>query len=182
MMMRTMLVAASLMLVPSLAHAQSADPLARAREGWIECHDANTVSHTCSAFSAYRFLDSGEVMNDAIMHLNVEPLVIVYSTSTVYARGDLVCEQINRAAIDSARVTVDGQPAPREFDRQIKDAVWNVYIGVSELCTRTTTNGDVGSVTVFFDGVERPDLAVRFHWIRPDAGYTLAPAPETSHT
>ena len=33
-----------------------------------------------------------------------------------------------------------------------------------------------------FDGVERPDLAVRFRWIRPDAGYTLAPAPETSHT
>ncbi len=180
--MRALLVAAALMLAPSFAQAQSADPFARARGGWIECHDANTVARTCSAFSAYRFLESGDVMNDAIMHLNAEPLVIVYSTSTVYTRDDLVCERISRASIDSARITVDGQPAPREIDRQVKGAVWNVYTGVSELCTRTTTDADTGSVTVFFDGVERTDLAVRFHWIRPDAGYTLAPAPETSHT
>ncbi|MEQ1817935.1 MAG: hypothetical protein ABL871_04935 [Terricaulis sp.] len=181
--MRALLVAAAtLMLAPSLARAQSADPFARAREGWIECHDANTIARTCSAFGAYRFLASGEVMNDVIMHLNAEPLIIVYSTSTVYARDDLVCERISRASIESARITMDGQPAPREIDQQVKGAVWGLFANVNELCSRLTTDGDAVSVAVFFDGVERPDLAVRFRWIRPDAGYTLAPAPETSHT
>jgi hypothetical protein len=45
-----------------------------------------------------------------------------------------------------------------------------------------TTNGDVASVTVYFDGVEKPELAAQFTWVRPDAGYTLAPAPETNET
>ena len=183
MMMRAILVVAALTLAaPALAQTQSADPFARARDGWVECHDANTIARTCSAFGAYRFLDSGEVMNDVIMHINAEPLVIVYSTSTVYARDDLICERVTRDVINSARVTMDGQPAPQALDRQLKDAVWSVFVGVNELCSRLTANGDVISVAVFFDGVERPDLAARFQWIRPDAGYTLAPAPETSET
>lgn len=182
MMMRAIFVAAVLSLLPALAQAQSRDPLARARDGWVECHDANTVARTCSAFGAYRFLESGEVMNDVVMHINAEPLVIVYSSSTVYARDDLICERVTRDVINSARVTMDGQPAPQELDRQLKDAVWSVFVGVNELCSRLTAEGDVISVAVFFDGVERPELAARFRWIRPDAGYTLAPAPETSET
>jgi hypothetical protein len=182
MMLRSVLVAAALTLAPALAHAQDADPFARARDGWIECHDANTVARTCSAFSAYRFEATGEVHNDAILHINEQPLIIVYSSSTVYARDGMICEHIDRAVIDSARVTMDGQPAPRELDQQLKNAVWSVYAGTRELCARSITNGDVVSITVYFDGVERPELAAQFRWIRPEDGYTLAPAPVISET
>ena len=77
---------------------------------------------------------------------------------------------------------MDGQPAPPEFDRMVKDQVWSVFAAATELCSRVVAEGDAASVTIFFDGVERPDLALQFRWIRPDAGYTLAPAPETSAT
>jgi hypothetical protein len=180
--LRAIFVAAALTLAPALAHAQSTDPFARARDGWVECHDANTVARTCSAFSAYRFDGSGEVHNDAVLHVNAQPLIIVYSTSTVYARDAMVCEHVDRAVIYSARITMDGQPAPPQIDQQIKNTVWSVFVGVNELCSRVTTEGDAASVTVYFDGVERPEFAAQFTWIRPEDGYTLAPAPETSAT
>jgi hypothetical protein len=180
--MRAVLIAAVLTLAPALAQAQSVDPFARAREGWVECHDANTVARTCSAFGAYRFLNAGDVQNDVMMHLSSVPLIIVYSTSTVYARDGMVCERISRDSIYSARITVDGQPAPPQIDQQIKGSVWGLFAGVNELCSRLAGEGDAVTVAVFFDGVERPDLAARFTWIRPDQGYTLAPAPQTSAT
>jgi hypothetical protein len=179
-MLRAILIAAVLALAPTLGHAQTADPFARAREGWIECHDANTIARTCSGFGAYRFDDTGEVHNDAVLHLNAEPLIIIYSTSMVYARDGMICEHIDRSVIYAARITMDGQPAPSAIDQQIKNSVWSLFANVNELCSRVATDGDVASVTVYFDGVERPELAAQFRWIRPEDGYTLAPAPETS--
>lgn len=173
---------AVLLLAPAAAQAQAADPFARAREGWIECRDANTVARTCSAFSGYRFTPEGVVNNDVMMHLNAEPLIIVYSTSTVYARDGMICERVSRDVIYAARITMDGQPAPAEIDQQIKGTVWGMFANVNELCSRLNINGDVASATVYFDGVERPELAVQFRLIRPEDGYTLAPAPETSAT
>lgn len=181
MMLRPILLAAALMLAPALAHAQSADPFARARDGWVECHEANTVARTCSAIGTYRFAENGDVHNDAVMLLASQPLIVVNSTSTVYARDGMICERISRASIDQARIMVDGQPAPPAFDRQIKDSVWSVFASANEMCARTVTQGDVASVTIFFDGVEQPQLALQFRWIRPE-GYTLAPAPESSAT
>lgn len=181
MMLRSGLVAAALTLAPALAHAQEADPFARARDGWVECHDANTVARTCAAFGAYRFAETGEVHNDVVLHVATQPLIIVTSTSTVYARDGMICERLDRAVIDAARITVDGQPAPPAIDQQLKNAVWSVFAGANELCSRVTTNGDVASVTVYLDGVEKPELAAQFTWIRPE-GYTLAAAPETSDT
>ncbi|HYD86192.1 MAG TPA: hypothetical protein VEA80_01840 [Vitreimonas sp.] len=175
--MRSLVLAASLILAASgAAHAQTIDPVARAREGVIECLGPDRVARTCAAISNYRVLEGGEIANDAAVHIQNDPTVIMYGTSTLYVRDGMLCERVLRSTIDAARITIDGQPAPEDVAQSIRAAFWKALAGVTEICSRYTADGDGAAVAIYFDGVVQPELADRAIWVRPEDGYTIGAA------
>jgi hypothetical protein len=145
----------------------------RARDGAIECIGPNTVARTCAVISNYRILGGGIIQNDAAVHIQNDPTIIVYVTSMLQLRDGMLCERVRKATIDAARITVDGQPAPVDVSQSIKDLLWEELTHVEEICSRYTAEGTGAVLAIYFDGVEKPDLADRVIWVRPEDGYTL---------
>jgi len=177
--MRRLLIAfalAAAALSASPVAAQQSDPLARARDGAVECYGPNVAARTCEGMVTYRVLDNGQIASSGIIFIQDDPTLIVYSTTSVYLRDGMVCERVQRSSIDDARITMDGAPAPEEVARAIRDAVWGVFVNVTEMCSRYASEGEAVDVTIYFDGVEQPEFADRLIWIRPEDGYTLGSA------
>lgn len=163
------------------ATAQSSDPIARTREGKVECYTFDRAARTCRAMSTYRFLPGGRIVNDAIVFLQNDPHVVMYVSSDVTVRDAMICGRVEQADLEAARFEVDGVAAAPEDASSLREAVAQFFVGIGEICSRYTETGDVTLITVFVDGVERPDLADRMIWIGPDDGYTMGAAP-TSET
>lgn len=176
--MRALFVAAALgtcaLTSPSLA--QTIDPLARAGGGSIECVDANPAARTCRAMSTYRVLDDGRIVNDAIVHIRNEPHVILYGSSASFMRDGMLCSVPNAEEFYASRLTVDGAPVPPDAARQAQEAMFAAVSEFREMCSRYVADGDGAAVAVIIDGVERPDLAMRVIWVRPEDGYTIGAA------
>lgn len=161
------------LLAASTAQAQQADPLAEARAGALECLGPNQIVRTCEGITAYRFLDSGEILADGIMLISAEPHMVVYSTNNVYLRDDQVCGRVSREEIDAMHFAVNGAAAPQELTLMMRDALEQELAGIETLCVRYTADGDALAAAVFADGDLREDMGDRVIWIRPEDGYVL---------
>jgi hypothetical protein len=183
MIMRPLLACAALALSPLAAapsHAQGEDPLARSRAGAIECFTPDLNARTCRAMSAYRFLPDGRIMNDAIVLIQNNPHIIMYVSSEVFVRDAMVCGRVERKDLDAAYFEVDGVRAAAEDAAAIREAIAQMFRGMGEICTRYTPDGDGATVAAIVDGVERPDLADRMIWIRPEDGFSMGAAETTA--
>lgn len=158
------------------AGAQQADPLAPARGGAIECVGPNVAARTCEIISTYRFLPNGEIMNDYIMLIQNDPVVLAYGYEAVFVRDGMVCSPVGPADLEAMRFTIDGAPASAEVAAEIRAAFAQALSGIGEVCVRYTRAGDRMRVTVFADGVDRPDLAAEVMWIRREDGFTVGGA------
>lgn len=158
------------------SRAQDNDPIARAQGGVVECFSPNTLTRTCAGMSAYRILDDGKIASDQVVLIQNHPLVILSGTSIVYMRDGMVCDRVEQVDIDSARFTIDGAPAPADVAQSLRNALAASLSGIDELCARYTPEADGARVTVFADGVERPDLSDHMIWVRREDGCTVGVA------
>jgi hypothetical protein len=179
--MRAILAAFLACAAAGSAYAQDVDPVTRTRDGVVECFGPNIVARTCEVISSFRVLDDGQILADGVVHIQNNPAIVLYATSRLSVRDGMLCERVERATIEAARITVDGRAAEPAIERQIKDIFWNNVGAFGELCTRYTADGAGATVTFFADGVERPEMANRVIWIRPEDGYTLG-APDALRT
>ena len=158
------------------AAAQSADPFARSRDGAIECFTPDTVNHTCRAMSRYTF-GSDRIGNEAIVQLQSHPQVVMYASAAAYARDGMICGRSDLNEVRTARFTIDGAAADAETTARLRQAVQQAMSALGrEICSRYAPAGDGASVTAIIDGRERPELADRLIWIRPEDGYTIGGA------
>jgi hypothetical protein len=163
------------------AAAQSGEFLRRSQAGEVECWSPDRAARTCRAMSTYRSLEGGRIVNDAIVFLQHDPRVIMFVSSDVHVRDEMICGTVLSSDLDAAYFEIDGVRADDEQAHAIRGAVAQLFAGISEVCSRHTRDGEQFLVTAIVDGIERADLSDRMVWIRPEDGYTIDPA-ETSAT
>jgi hypothetical protein len=131
--------------------------------------------------STYRINAEGQIVNDAIVFIQHNPTLVMYVSSPVSLRDDMICGRVERSDLEAAHYELDGARATAAETRAITDAIWTTFAGMGEICSRYHPDGDAFDITVNIDGVAQPDLADRMIWIRPEDGYTID-AAEASET
>lgn len=175
--MRSVLIAAVLIssasaVTPVFAQGDD-DPFARSRGGAIECYTPDTVNRTCRAMSRYRF-EEGRIGNDAMVLIQNNPTIVMYASTTVYARDGMVCGRSDPEEVRAARFTVDGAPAEESVTIQLRQAVQAMVESTGdEVCSRFAPSAEGATAAVIIDGVEHPELVEPVIWIRSEDGYSI---------
>lgn len=178
--MRTMAAATiftmALFVAPA-AHAQS-EPLARARQGQVQCFEPDAANKTCAAIASYAFAADGTISNTSDVLIFPEPAIVMHITSPVTQRDGAVCGPIRQADIDTAQFSIDGQAASDENAQtirgQMRDQLASM-IGV-EVCSRFVPDGNGFRAVATAGGRPQPDQ--RVVWVSPSDGYRVAPPPQ----
>ncbi|MGQ0531204.1 MAG: hypothetical protein ACT4OF_00760 [Caulobacteraceae bacterium] len=159
------------------AAAQSAEVLAPAREGRLQCFEPNVAQKTCQSIGGYTFNADGAIDNAADVLTMPSPVIIMRVNSPVTVRDNAICGPLTAADIDRATFTIDGAPANEQDTSDIRAAMTE-QLGPMlnvELCmTLTPVDGGFRADTRV-GGIERPDQVQRVIWVRPEEGYRVAP-------
>lgn len=167
------------MLAAAAIAAAPADPLAPARDGQMQCYRPDTVNRTCGQLVSYAFDGHGGIVEKQEMLLVAKPLLVMRSQSSVALRDGAVCGLMAKSDIDTATITLDGNPAPDDLVAKVRAQLLETDgadLG-KEGCTSFPADGDHFAARVAIAGVDRPELTVPVIWVKPDDGYKLGGAP-----
>jgi hypothetical protein len=157
--------------------AASADPLAEARAGKLQCLRPDTARKICAALSGYAFDANGTITSTGDVLLSPQPLLIMRTVSSVTVKGEAVCGVAKKEDLDNASFLLNGAQLPEEqaagVRAQLLGAVQNL-IG-KEVCTAYVPDGDKISGKVSIDGKPNPAFDQTFIWVKAGDGYTIAP-------
>ena len=152
-----------LMLVPillaaSAAQPTSANPLAPALAGQLECHFPNDQAKTCRLLAP-------------------QGPVTLEVTSDATVKKDTVCGIILRSDLDKGQLKVaDHALTPAEaapIIEQIAQAMAPMFD--KEACSTFVPSGDGLTIKSSIAGTPRPELDQPMKWVAPAAGYKVAP-------
>ena len=156
------------------AMPQTADPLAPAREGQLQCHSPDTARKTCAALAGYTFAADGTIRNQAEVMLNPTPLIVMRDEAPVVVRDGAVCGPMT--GFEDAAFTIDGQPADPAMAEMIRGQVAAAFAQLgSEGCTTYSPQGDGFLAEAVIDGQPRPELNQPVIWVSPSDGYSVRP-------
>jgi hypothetical protein len=163
-----------------LTLAATADPLAPARQGLVECYDPVPAQKLCSAIGSYAFAADGSISNLATTRLQESPAIVMFARSAVIVTDGKVCSAGPLKAFDIERIEIDGQPVTAA---NLAAARNEIISGLPEImktgkpiCTTSAANPDgTFSETVDIGGVAQPDLTATFQWVNPAEGWNVVP-------
>lgn len=168
---------AGLLLAATPATAQTADVLAPARTGQLQCFEPNAAAKTCQSIGGYNFETGGAIINAAQILIAPEPVVVMSVNSPVIVRGGAICGPLRAADIASASFTVNGAPASADEARNIRAAMNEQLSPLFDLesCMTLTPDGDVLRAESSIAGTPQPQLTQRVIWIGANDGWRVAP-------
>jgi hypothetical protein len=155
----------------------TADPLAEARQGKLQCYVQDAARKTCRALAGYQFRPDGTIQNPALVLVSLEPVTIMAVASQVTVKADAVCGVSRAEDIDKASLAVAGQQLSQDQARIIKTQIKTMLAGRigKEVCTTYAPAGDHLAAQVTVDGAPAPELSAEVVWVGPNDGYTVAP-------
>jgi hypothetical protein len=168
---------AGLALLALPATAQTADPLAPAREGRLQCFEPNVAAKTCQSISGYTFQANGVIDNPAQVLINPSPAIIMYITSPVAVRNNAICGPFAAADLQRATFTVGGAAANDADTADIRSALTQQLAPMigRETCMTLTPDGDGFRAETTIGGTPQPQQTQRVIWIGANDGYRVAP-------
>jgi hypothetical protein len=155
--------------------AVTADPLAPARIGDVQCYTADPVRKTCRAMGGYSFGADGKILNKAEVVIQASPVMTMTTVSPVTVRDGAVCGPLS--GIDKAQISFRGRRLPEEDAASIRTqllASMAPMLG-KEVCTTYRRSGEWWIAEVTMDGVARPDMQDTVLWVPASAGYVVQP-------
>jgi hypothetical protein len=171
-----------MMLVPTLLAAAavqpaSANPLAPALAGQLQCNHPNEQAKTCRSIASYKSLGGGRYSSTDTLPLSPDGRATLEVTSELTVKDSSVCGQIRREDLDKGQIKVADRALTPAEAQPIKDQVAQAmtpFFG-KQACV-TFVASDKGLVEkTSLDGTPRPDLDQPVKWVTPTDGYTLAP-------
>jgi len=171
-----------LMLVPillaaSAAQPTSANPLAPALAGQLECHFPNDQAKTCRSLASYKALGGDRYTSTTLILLAPQGPVTLEVTSDATVKKDTVCGIILRSDLDKGQLKVaDHALTPAEaapIIEQIAQAMAPMFD--KEACSTFVPSGDGLTIKSSIAGTPRPELDQPMKWVAPAAGYKVAP-------
>lgn len=164
-----------IMMLLAATAAQTADPLAPAREGKLHCYTPDAGKKTCVALSSFTAGPDGSWRADTTMLLAPAPLTIFTSSSVVTVEGAAMCGPVLREDIMAGTVTMGGIPLPAEQAAPVLEQIAGALSSMigTKACTTLRPDGDVLVAESTLDGVAAPQLTQRLIWVAPDEGYRV---------
>ncbi|MET0307425.1 MAG: hypothetical protein ABW023_01850 [Sphingomonas sp.] len=158
-----------------LAAAQTADPLAEARAGKVQCVSPKVETKKCLAFASYAARTDGSFDTVVTLMIAPSPLIAIETRSIATVEGDAVCSSVRKADYEAAKYTIDGKPADTATASAIGAQVLASIAALDgkKACSRDRAEGALMIEEVTLDGVARPEMTQKFIWVRPGEGYAL---------
>jgi len=156
---------------------QSADPLAPARTGQLQCYRPDIAARTCVALSGYARNPDGSYRNPSEIPLPIAPLTTFKSVVRVVVHDGAVCGKITAADLDAGTFFRSGKPVSAAAARPLRDVLKRTMARLigREVCTTYTPEegGDqlIAQVTVDGNYVQAADAPVL--WVSPSDGFRV---------
>ena len=160
--------------------AATADPLAPARAGQVQCYDPVPAQKLCRAIGSYDFAADGTISNLAVTRIQDAPAIVMFARSPVVLKDDKECSAGALKETDIEKIEVNGQPldaATLSIARgQIVAALPDFMKTGDALCSAYSPNPDgTMSATVDVGGVAHPELTATVRWVDPAEGWKVVP-------
>ncbi len=161
------------LLILAGATGQSADPLAEARAGKIQCVNANTTNKTCMAISTYTLNKDGSYEAATTVLIVPQPLITMAVKSAGIVKDGALCGPVRKADFAAATFEMNGAPVNEAMASAIRAQVLGPIEAIDGKMGCGTQAAD-GTVTVTLDGVAHPEMTQKTMWVRPEDGYKIA--------
>ena len=168
---------AGILVLAVMTGAAGADPLAQARAGALQCYKPDQAKKTCLALAGYVFRDDGSITNNADTLLSPQPLLTMRTSSIVTIKNDAVCGVMRQEDIERADLLLNGKPLPADQAASVRAQIIPMLekqFGV-EICTSYAGSGDMVTANVTVNGKPEPGYTQNVLWVKPGAGYHVAP-------
>lgn len=155
--------------------AQTADPLAPAREGKLECVTPNPATKTCMAMSSYAAQPDGSWKTTTTVMIAPAPLTTMETTTVLRAEGDAVCGTVLEADFKAAKFVSGGTPLTAEQAAPISSQLLAAIAPLvgKKACSRMVPDGEAIKTEATLDGAPAPYLNQRLIWVKPSDGYRV---------
>lgn len=164
-----------LLLAAAAAGGQTADPVAPARAGKIQCVVPNQEKKTCLGTTSYKIAGNSY---EATTSLFLAPTPLI--TMEIRTRGEIsdgkLCETVKLADFQAGTVYVGGKPADEATAAAVKSQLIAAVTPLDGKKTCTTIKpAEAGLLLseIAVDGTVRPDLSQKFVWVGDEDGYKL---------
>ncbi|RYY44768.1 MAG: hypothetical protein EOP59_05630 [Sphingomonadales bacterium] len=160
------------LLIFAAAAPQTADPLAQARAGMVQCVMPNEAAKKCGGIASYKINADGTFETATVLLIAPTPLITMTVNSTGMVKDGALCGPVNKAEFAAAKIEMDGQPANEGVASAVRGQVGASVEAMDGKMSCGVEAAD-GTVTVTLDGVARPELSQKVKWVKPTDGYTL---------
>lgn len=169
------MIASLLLLAATAAAGQTADPVAPARQGKIQCVLPNQDKKTCLGMTSYRI--SGDGYESATrLFLAPTPLITMEIRTRGTVKDGQFCETISLADFQNGKVLVNGAPADEATSSAVKSQMAAAVSSLDGKASCTAIKPAEGGLLLnelTIDGAVRSDLSQKFVWVGDKDGYKL---------
>ena len=164
-----------LLILAAAAAGQTADPLAEARAGKVQCVTPNRETKTCAGIASYTVRPDGSFDSVMTMMIVPAPLVTMEVRNSGKVEGNAVCNIVKTADFDKAVISMDGGPVNAAMEQAIRSQIGASITPMEgkNACARDKAEADVIVAEATLDGVARPELNQRYIWVKPEDGYKI---------
>lgn len=162
-------------LLLAAAPQGTADPLAAARAGKVQCSNPNVEKKTCLGITTYKVNPDGSFDTTTTVMVAPQPVVTMEIRSSGTVKDGALCAPIRAADFEAATFQMDGKPADAAMAGAMRAQVVAAIAPMAGKtgCTREVPDGATAKAEVTIDGVARPELTQRVLWVLPKDGYKL---------
>lgn len=164
------------LLLLAAASGPSADPLAPAREGKIQCILPNKEKKLCAGTTSYRIAPDGSYESTSKLLLAPTPLITMEVRTRGAIKDGKICEPVRIADFQAGTVYVNGAAADDATAGAVRG---NLASAVAALDGKTAcsaikpADGGLLLNELAIDGAVRTDLSQKFIWVDAKEGYGL---------
>ena len=153
------------------------NPLAPAIAGQLECTRPDDQKKTCRTISSYRLVEGATYSSTATILISPEGPVTFEATVPATVKAERVCGVMRAEDISSGKLRVAGTLLD---DAQAAPLLARMVTALSsvmnkEICVTYTSTAEGLIEKATIDGVYQADQDEAVEWVRPDAGYVVAP-------
>lgn len=160
------------LLIIAAGADQTADPLAEARAGKVQCTSPNEAHKTCMGLTTYKINTDGSFETVTTLMIAPTPLITMVVTSPGHVMGGALCGPVRRSDFEAAVIQMDGQAANEAMAGAVRGQVSGAIAAMDGKMGCGTEAAD-GTVTVTLDGVARPELTQKTRWVNPADGWKV---------
>ena len=127
--------------------------------------------------AGYTFDAEGRISNPAEVLILEDPVILMRTVTPLTLRDGALCGALRDDDIAQAEFSIGGAAATAEQTASLRTTLAQQLAPMvnAEVCTRFAAADGGFMATPWFQGTERPELAQRVIWVRPDEGYRVAP-------